>query len=389
MPVVARSAVATLKPTQHGGLDYAALRAQSIPPEEVLDFSVNTNPFGPPPAVQEAIARAAIARYPDARAGDLRERLAHISGLEPKQVLVTNGAAQAIWLLALAYLEPGDEVLILAPTFGEYRVASELMGARVERRWSRAEDGFRPDVEGAARWVKERRPRLVWLCNPNNPTGVYLGEEEVRLLLEACVEAGSLLAMDEAYVNFVETPWDSAALLESEHLVLLRSMTKDYALAGLRLGYVVASASVIEALGRVQPPWSINAVAQEAGLAALDNGAYYRDTWQRLRHLTRSFYDSLLQAGLEVIPTDTNFMLIHTGDGSRTRRELWAHRILVRDCASFGLPEYIRVGTRLEEDNRRLVAALTHPRPGSHPNGMRPPIGVLSDGQIDSRETLS
>lgn len=359
MPVVLRSAVATLQPTQHGGLDYAALRAQGILPEEVLDFSVNTNPFGPPPAVQEAIARAAIARYPDTRAGDLRERLAHINGLEPKQVLVTNGTAQAIWLLALAYLEPGDKVLILAPTFGEYRVASELMGARIERRWSRAEDGFRPDVEGAARWVKERRPRLVWLCNPNNPTGVYLGEEEVRLLLEACIEAGSLLAMDEAYVNFVEAAWDSAALLESGHLVLLRSMTKDYALAGLRLGYVVAPASVIEALGRVQPPWSVNAVAQEAGLAAFQDRRHVAHTIGILRAEATALRDALRAQGWRVVPSATHFCLVEVGDARIVRdRLLREHRIQVRDCTSFGLPRFVRVAARRPEENERLLSAM-------------------------------
>ena len=358
MSVSPRDAVAVLKPAHHGGLDYAALRAQGFSPEEVLDFSVNVNPFGPPPAVREALARVAIVRYPDTRAGALRERLAAINGVVPEEVLVTNGLSQAIWLLALAYIRPGDLALVLAPTFGEYRVACELIGARVESWWSRAEDGFRPNIEAIASWVRDHRPRLTWLCNPNNPTGLYLTEKEVRPLLEACVEAGGLLVVDEAYINFVESAWASVALLKSGHLVLLRSMTKDYALAGLRLGYLLAPAEVIEVLSKVQPPWSVNAVAQEAGLAALESEGHYRDAWCKLRGLTQALRRSLLELGLEAFPTDANFLLIRVGDGARAREELWAHRILVRDCASFGLPAYIRVGARLEEDNRRLVSCL-------------------------------
>jgi histidinol-phosphate aminotransferase len=358
MSVSPRDAVAMLKPAHHGGLDYAALRAKGISPEEVLDFSVNVNPFGPPLAVQEAVAAAAIARYPDTRAGALRERLAAINGVKPEQVLVTNGLSQAIWLLALAYIRPGDLALVLAPTFGEYRVACELMRARVESWCSRAKDGFRPDIAAIASWVRNHHPRLTWLCNPNNPTGLYLTEKEMHLLLEACIEAGSLLVVDEAYINFVESAWASVALLKSGHLVLLRSMTKDYALAGLRLGYLLASAEVIEVLSKAQPPWSVNAVAQETGLAALESHGYYRDTWRKLRRLTLTLRCSLLDLGLEVLPTDANFMLVHVGDAVRAQEELWEDRILARDCVSFGLPAYIRVGTRLEEDNRRLVSCL-------------------------------
>lgn len=358
MSVLPRDAVRELEPTHHGGLDYAVLRAQGIRPEEVLDFSVNVNPFRPPAAVYEAVTRIALARYPDSRAGVLRERLAAINGVKTDQVLVSNGLSQAIWLLALAYIRPGDLVLVLTPTFCEYRVACELMGARVESRWRRAEDGFRPDSEAIAAWVSQYRPRLTWLCNPNNPTGIYLGEEEVRLLLDACARVGSLLVVDEAYVNFTESPWATVALLESGHLVLLRSMTKDYALTGLRLGYVLAPASVIEVLSKTQPPWSVNAVAQEAGLAALASEGYYHGTWRRLRGLTQALHRSLLELGLEVFPTEANFLLVRIRDGARAREELWAHRILVRDCASLGLAEYIRVGTRLEEDNRRLVSCL-------------------------------
>lgn len=358
MAVVPRPAVQNLVADLHGGLDYARLQAEGVAPEEVLDFSVNSNPFGPVPAVREALQRIAVSRYPDREAGLLRERLAERHGLSPAQVVVTNGTAEAIWLLALAYLEPGDPVLIVGPTFGEYRVASEIAGARVTVWRADGTSDFRPDVDDLIRRIAAMRPRIVWLCNPNNPTGVYLGEDEVRGLLSACEQAGSLLVVDEAYVNFVASPWDATALLASGHIALLRSMTKDYALAGLRLGYVLGTAEIARALRRVQPPWSVNAAAQEVGIVVLDHREAYEEMWRQLRRLTGALYTAVIGLGLPAVPTATNFFLIRTGDGDRTREALWRHRILVRSCASFGLPAYIRVATRREEENRRLLEAL-------------------------------
>ncbi len=358
MAVQPRRAVQHLVGDRHGGLDYARLRAEEVSPEEVLDFSVNSNPFGPVPAVREALAQVAVSRYPDRRAGRLRERLAELHGVSPEQILVTNGTAEAIWLVALAYLEPGDAALIVGPTFGEYRVACEMMDARVTILRSDESVDFRPDVERTIREIASLRPRLVWLCNPNNPTGVYLGPEAVRALLAECERGGSLLVLDEAYVNFVAAPWDATALLESGHLALLRSMTKDYALAGLRLGYVLGTVEIVRALRRVQPPWSVNAAAQEVGLVVLEHLDAYREMWRHLRGLAEAFHAAVVALELPAPPTATHFFLIQTGDGDLTHEVLWRHRILVRSCASFGLPAYIRVATQREEENERLLMAL-------------------------------
>lgn len=353
-----RKALQELTPDQHGGLDYAHLRAEGISPEEVLDFSVNSNPFGPHPAVWEALARVDVSRYPDPEAGLLRERLAALHGLPPARVLVTNGTAQAIWLVALAYLDPGDAVLIVGPTFGEYRVASQLMAAAVHTLSAHEEQAFRPDTGEIADRIEALRPRLVWLCNPNNPTGVYLDREAVHSILTACQAVGSLLVVDEAYVNFTDAPWDSVPLLEGGHLLILRSMTKDFALAGLRLGYVLGTEESIRALRRAQPPWSVNAAAQVAGLAALDHLEEYRETWRQLRHIAEDLRAAIAGMGYPALPTAVNFFLVQTGDGDGTRRALARRRILVRSCRSFGLPAHIRIGPRRPEENRRLLEAL-------------------------------
>ncbi len=358
MPVLPNKAVMGLKETQHGGLDYALLREKNIKADDLLDFSVCINPFGPSPKVHEALKRSVIDRYPDTHAAALRERLAAVNGLEPVEVLVTNGLSQAILLIALAYIRSGDSVLVQEPGYGEYRAASELMGARVEYFLSYAENGFHPDIDNINALIRNGRPRIVWLCNPNNPTGSYLKESEVRAVLEACRKAGSLLILDEAYINFVHSAWSSLSFLKSENIILLRSMTKDFALPGLRLGYVLASSVCIEALGKAQPPWSINAAAQEAGLAALKSKDYYCKTWEKTVSLTRCFRSSLLGLGLEVLPGRANFLLLRLEDREGVQQHLWKSGILVRDCTSFGLPEFIRLGTRLEEENLQLLNCI-------------------------------
>ena len=353
-----RDVVRELVSDQHGGPDYRRLRAAGISPEDVLDFSVNSNPLGPHPAVREALAGVNLSRYPDPEAGLLREHLAALHGLPPAQVLVTNGTAQAIWLVALAYLDPGDLALVVGPTFGEYRVACQLMAAQVHILAAREDQAFQPDMEAVTDFIRARRPRLVWLCNPNNPTGVYLGREAIGGALAACEEAGSLLVLDEAYTNFADSPWDSAPLLESGHLLVLRSMTKDFALAGLRLGYVLGTEEAVQALRRAQPPWSVNAAAQAAGLAALDHLEAYRETWRQVRRWTEALRAAINGLGMEALPTAVNFFLVRTGDGDRTREALLERRIQVRSCRSFGLPAYIRIGTRLPEENALLIEML-------------------------------
>jgi histidinol-phosphate aminotransferase len=358
MAISLSGAASSLGPPQHGGLDYRALKEAGVSPDEVLDFSVCTNPFGPSPAVLEAVAKADVARYPDSAAWALRERLATHHGLHPEQVLVTSGASQAIWLVALSLAERGRHSLILGPTFAEYAYACQLAGGRVLFTIAPPAAGFRPDCDRAVQLVRRFSPQLVWLCNPNNPTGLYCGPQEVAALLAACAEVGALLVIDEAYVNFTPQGWDAVPLLESAHLVLIRSMTKDYALAGLRLGYILAPSTIIEALARVQPPWSIASTAQEAGIAALESLDYYRRTWQELRALTQDLREGLLALGYNALPTDANFFLVEVGSASSIREELWQERILVRSCSSFGLPTYVRLGTRLPAQNAKLLEAL-------------------------------
>lgn len=357
MDFFVRKEVLGAEGARHGGLDYERLRREGVSPEEVVDFSVSTNPFPPHPDVAAAAASAAIARYPDSSSGELRAALAELHGVPPESVLGTNGLAQAIYLCAFAFADRGKTAVIATPSFGEYKNASELAGARVAEVSAPEEEGFACPTVEMERLVKTLAPSLVWLCSPNNPTGALPGEEGLHGLLRACRSSGSVLVLDEAYINFAP-PGSSALHLMEPGLVILRSMTKDYGLTGLRLGYMVASGELIAALSAAQPPWSVNACAQAAGLAALCRKPYYEAQWEVLRGAGRDLAAGLGEVGFPPLPSSGNFLLFRAGDVDALREFLWERRMLVRDCASFGLRGYVRVGVKTPEENGRLLEAL-------------------------------
>lgn len=352
-----RPEIAKLDAGVHGGIDYAELKARGISPEDVLDFSVCTNPFMPPPGIKKALNRVPWDRYPDSAAGQLRERLSQKLGLGPENILVGSGTTELIRLIAQVYLERGDRALILEPTFSEYGAACGLAGAEVIRWRALPEAGFKPDIAGLARLIREHRPKVAFICNPNNPTGVYLGKETVEAVLNA---GEGLLVLDEAYAGFVERRWPSAGLLAAGNLVILRSMTKDYGLAGLRLGYALARNEIIAAIRKACPPWNVNSLAQTAGLHVLESDRFLDETRRRINTLKSFLVKRIAGLGLEVLPSDTHYFLVKTPDARRLRAALLERGILVRDCASFGLPEYLRISPRPMTACRRLIAGLRH-----------------------------
>lgn len=342
----------------HGGLNARELESLGLCPEEVLDFSASINPLGTAPGVREALRSLPPDAYPDRSCLKLRRALGSHLDIPPDSILVGNGSTELIHLVARAFLGPDDTAVIFAPTFGEYAAACRLGGVSPVFLSSNEGAEFRWDLTGALNLVSGLRPSLVFVCNPNNPTGTYLGEEEVRRIADSLGGRG-LLVLDEAYRSFVDRRWKSQGLLCRGNVALLRSMTKDYALAGLRLGYMLASEAVVARVGKFQYSWSVNAAAQAAGMVALDHPQHVQ-RGRRMVGAGKEFLRSALgRMGLECLPSAANFVLIRVGEAARLRRELLTrYRICVRDCASFGLPEHIRVCVRNIEDSRRLVRAL-------------------------------
>ena len=343
--------------TVHGGLDATELRAFGLRPDDVLDFSSNLNPLGTSEAVRRAAAAADLAAYPDRDSTLLREAFAARIGVGADHLLVGNGATELIHLLARAILRPGDHCLLFTPTFGEYKAAAMLAGANVHSFRAHERDAFHWPINAALDRICELRPVLAFLCNPNNPTGVYLDRETVECIRQA-IGLNGLLVLDDAYATFVDQPWRTEPLFDGGNVAILRSMTKDHALAGVRLGYLIASPDVCAAGRALQPAWSVNAIAQAAGVAALDNDAHVEAARDVVRDAKAYLCARLTAMGLPVTPSAANFLLVEVGDGAHVRASLLRRGFAVRDCTSFGLPAHIRIAVRRRGECVRLVDAL-------------------------------
>tara|TARA_B100001167_G_C16766765_1_gene304665 strand:- start:793 stop:1950 length:1158 start_codon:yes stop_codon:yes gene_type:complete len=354
----------------HGGIKPYELRGLGLNPEEVLDFSASVSPTGQPVGLFEALSRADLSAYPDPSCLELKEVLAqylsssHASNIVPEQILIGNGSTELIHLIARSMLienvtGSSPSVLIFTPTYSEYEGACRLVGADIHEFCADRNQRLKWDISKACDQIRDTSElRLVFLCNPNNPTGVYLDAESVTEIAFACSSVQALLIIDEAYLNFVDDPWDSLGVLALGNIILLRSMTKDYGLTGLRLGYSLASSSITTRLRYFQPDWSVNTFAQIAGKIALNDGEYLTNAKMVVNAAKDYLQTTLESMGFFVYPSTANFLLIDCGDGGKWHNYLMRKGLFVRDCASFGLPECIRVGIRAIADCEKLVKAI-------------------------------
>ncbi|MDP2730471.1 MAG: histidinol-phosphate transaminase [Dehalococcoidales bacterium] len=351
-----KSNIDRLVPATHGGIDYAELGEAGISPEDVLDFSVSTNPFGPPPGVKETLSQASIDRYPDSDSIELRRSLARKLGLPPNQLLIGSGSTELIRLVVTAYFGIGDLVMVPQPTYGEYEIACHLADARVLKQPSVGTADLRLNVPQIVEIIRKQRPKGIFLCNPNNPTGQYLSREEVERIVTA--DSDCLVILDEVYIGFTDSAWSSIDLVGKGNLVVLRSMTKDYALAGLRLGYAIAAESIMSVLNKVKPPWNVSSVAQAAGIAVLKVDGYLDACAMTLKESKEFLVKELRRLGCSPLPSEANFFLVEVRDAASLRQALFKKGILVRDCSSFGLRDYIRLAPRTMPECQKLVGVL-------------------------------
>lgn len=340
-------------PAYHGAFDYEELRQLGYSPDEVIDFSVNSNPYGPPPGVREAMARVPLDRYPDRECIALREKLAKRHNVKIENIVVGNGTAELLLLIAQAFIRPGDKVLVIGPTFGEYDRAVRLVGGGVHTL-----DTFGDvDYSQIASDIATDAPRLAFLCHPNNPTGFAWDTQRLGSLIGTF--PNTLFVVDEAYINFAP---DIVSTYDQDdghpNVLVVRSLTKDYALAGLRLGYTLGTPDMIRAVAALRPAWNVNGLAQAAGLAVLDQDEWLHDTTHRLHDEKRELVTGLRSLDLEPLPSSVHYFLVNVDDGAAFRSKLLQHKIMVRDCASFGLPEYVRIATRTPQDNAKLLGAV-------------------------------
>ena len=346
-------------PVVHGALDETELARLGLSAGQLVDFSSNINPFGPPDSVLQALRSLNPAPYPDRSCLRLRTQLAAIHHCSTNAILVGNGANELIHLIARAFGEAGASVLVVGPTYGEYEHASRLAGMQVVELRSSIATGFHPDLPDLFTTVERLRPRLCWLCVPNNPTGIDLSPDTIGELAQACASVGGRLILDRAYLTLKRnaTTHDPLDHISVPHLIRIYSLTKSYAVAGLRIGYLLADSKMVAAIAHFQPAWSVNSAAQVAALAMLADTTFLPTTLPQLWAASDELVHNLRQLGLTVWRADLPFMLVNCTNAGMVRHQLLKRGYVVRDCTSFGLPEWVRVAPRRPVDNARLLAA--------------------------------
>lgn len=327
--------------------------------EKIIKLSFNENPLGPSPlarrAVREAAARMNL--YHDPISTRLRSALAEQNLVDPEEIIVGNGADDVVSIIAQAFFQPGDEVVIPDPTFGSYRSSALLMGAApvlVNLKDFAIDALALLDALGP-------RSKAIFLCHPNNPTGTYLPTEDLQQFLKALPEH-VLAIVDEAYVDYATAPdYTSALPLRSLHqaLLVVRTFSKIHGLAAARVGYAIGPRDIIELMSRVRLPFNLNYLGQSAALAALGDLAH-QEKGRRINEEGKAIlYRGLKELGLRFWPTQSNFIWVYTGQDSWELTLKMAQKgIIVRPGATFRRPEYLRLSIGLPGQNRLLLKAL-------------------------------
>lgn len=350
----------------HGGNVYKVARERRIPVERIVDFSASINPLGFPVAGLRAIRSALkqIVHYPDPDCWQLRQVLAQQCRVDPDMILVGNGSTELIHLLPRALAI--KSALIIGPTFEEYAHALMHAGSVVQYVHAKREERFRPPLQEVLRQLSAKRSRFdaVVLCNPNNPTGQVMNRSALCELAEVVERLQGWLIVDEAFIDYCQEQSVVSMLREHPRMVVLRSLTKFYAMPGLRIGYVLGASKIVDRLKDRQPPWSVNSLVHDASCAVLQDNVYARKSRAFMENERSRFVRELRSlSGIRVYPSVVNFVLIElpawTSAGLVTDG-LASEGLLIRDCSPLpGLTmQMIRVAIRTVKENRRLIAAL-------------------------------
>jgi histidinol-phosphate aminotransferase len=319
----------------------------------------NENNLGHSPLVLDALAAATagIHRYPDPACTRLRLRLAEKLAVAPNQIVFGDGSFELLSLVAQTFLNPGEEAIVPEPSFRWYKVATWAMDGRVVSVPLRA---HRTDLDAILGAVSARS-KLVWICNPQNPTGTSLRHGELVTFLKR-LPSSILVVLDEAYIEYADAPERPDALLlmsEFPNVVSLRTFSKLYGLAGLRIGYGIGQPQLIAAVDKVRPPINVNHLAQVAALAALDDSAFVRSVLDNNAAAKEAYARVCAELGMTFIPTQANFIMVDTGrDGDEMSNLFLQHGILLRSGVEFGMPTWLRITLGTVADNEKVFAVL-------------------------------
>ena len=348
--------VRAISPYQSGKPITQLARELGLPIERIVKLASNENPYGMSPKAKLAMAQAltSLERYPDDF--ELKNAIAQHFGLPPERVVLGNGSNDVLDLIARVFLAPGREAMFAQYSFAVYPLASLSAGATLVE--VPAQD-FGHDLAAMQRAINPQT-RLIWIANPNNPTGTFLPYPQLKAFLHA-VPSDVLVVLDEAYNEYIppaERVDTSAWLAEFPNLVLTRTFSKIYGLAGLRIGYALASADVADLMNRLRQPFNCNNLALAAATAALDDDVFVAQSYANNRAGMEQLLAELARLGLPSIASHGNFLTFKVGDAANINQKLLHDGVIVRPLAAYGLPEHLRVTIGREHENARFLAAL-------------------------------
>lgn len=333
-------------------------RELGIPEERIVKLASNENPMGPSPAVVAAVTRALaeLTRYPDGNAFELKRALGRFLGVAEDSLVLGNGSNDTLELAAAAFLRPGDEAVYSQYSFAVYPLATQARGANgivVPAR------DFGCDLP-AMRAAVTGRTRIVFVANPNNPTGTWVAPAPMKAFI-ASIPPEVLIVLDEAYNEYLppEDRADSVGWIRQHpNLLVSRTFSKAYGLAALRVGYAVMDPAVAAVLNRVRQPFNVNSLGQVAALAALADQDYVARSHAANRDGLAMLIAGLERLGVAFIPSRGNFICARVGDAAAVFRRLLEQGVIVRPVANYGMPEHLRISVGLPEENRRFLDAL-------------------------------
>jgi histidinol-phosphate aminotransferase len=352
---LALPSVTELQPYQPGKPIEELQREYGV--QDVIKLASNENPLGPSPKVLAIVNEAAkdLTRYPDGNGFALKQALADKLSVAAEQITLGNGSNDVLELLARVFAGPGDEIIYSEHAFAVYPIAAKVVGAMGVM--TPAKD-YGHDLIAMQQAITART-KLVFIANPNNPTGTYLPAEDIKNFLD-CVPERVIVVLDEAYIEYLKADEDAISwLVDYDNLVITRTFSKAYGLAGLRIGYAISHPEVADLLNRLRQPFNANSLAQAAAIAALNDHDYL----QRSREMNAAGMAQLItgfdEMGLSYIPSQGNFITVHVHvNAAEVYDDLLYEGVIVRPIANYGLPQHLRVSIGLPEENARFLTAL-------------------------------
>ncbi|MFC1855034.1 histidinol-phosphate transaminase [Thermodesulfobacteriota bacterium] len=324
-----------------------------------IKIASNENPLGPSKKAVEAISKELnkLNRYPDGSCYYLKEKLAEKLGCDMENLIVGNGSSEIIEFVLRTFVQPGDEVISSEKTFVIYKIVSNIIGAKYTE--VPLKNGFYYDLAAIKSAISDKT-RVIFLSNPNNPTGTMFGQAEFDEFMSD-ISDDIVIALDEAYIEYVEgsKKIDASKYLDKKNLIIMRTFSKIYGLAGLRIGYGIARKLIVEYLNKIRAPFNVNSVAQIAALASLNDDEHVLNSINMNNEGVRFLYGEFEKMGLEYVRSYTNFILVNIkGSGHELYQKMLNDGVIIRSMKNYGLDDFIRVTVGTSQENERFINVL-------------------------------